>query len=186
MEDEKRDAHIAEYAADPEPPSAGETEFTPLPQRIGVWRWLAWTLLFSALGAAVAVATVFYQAPPPPSVGGTASLRSAADPGVFAFQIDKQHQKMTVFANVAPPPAGKDYELWLLAPGSRPLPLGVFKPGVRDERPLPPKAGGILGQGAPMNVTLEAAGGSPSGNPTGPIAFHGYFTLLKEPIKDIK
>jgi anti-sigma-K factor RskA len=37
-----------------------------------------------------------------------------------------------------------------------------------------------------MNVTLESAGGSPGGTPTGPIAFHGYFTMMKEPINDVK
>jgi anti-sigma-K factor RskA len=187
MEDEKRDAHMAEYATGAEPLPSDETGAVPVPRSpVSIWRWLGWTLGASALGAVVAVALVFYQAPSPPSIGGIASLRSAADPGVFAFQIGKQRQNMVVFANVAPPPAGKAYELWVLVVGGKPLSLGVFKAGVRDERPLPAKAGEILSQGAPMNVTLEPTDGAAGGIPTGPVIFHGYFTLLKEPLDERK
>jgi anti-sigma-K factor RskA len=187
MEDETREAQSAAHAAEPEPPEPPASSGIPaLPPRVGFWRWLAWTLLFSVLGAVIAVAAVFFQAPPPPSMGGTASLRSPTDPGVFAFQIDKPHQKMTVFANVAPPPPGKDFELWLLAPGSTPISLGIFKPGIRDERMLLPKIGRILSSGAPLKVTIEPAGGAPGGSPTGPVAFHGYFTLMKEPVNDVR
>jgi anti-sigma-K factor RskA len=187
MEDEKRDAHMAGYAIGAEPLPGGATDAASAPRsRIGIWRWLGWTFGASALGGVIAAALVFYQAPPPPSMGGIASLRGAPGTGVFAFQIGKQQENIVVFANVAPPPAGKAYELWVLVAGGKPLPLGIFKPGVRDERPLPTEIAQILSNGAPMNVTLEPADGGLSGVPTGPVVFHGYFTLLKEPIDQRK
>jgi anti-sigma-K factor RskA len=187
MEDEERDTHIVAHVTESAAPSADGADGPSVRRfRIGIWRWLSWTLGLSALGAALAVTPIFYAAPPPPSIGGTASLRGASDPGVVAFQIDKQRRHMVVFAAVAPAASGKDYELWILSPGGKSTSLGVFKAGTRNERPLPPGMGEVLSHGAPMKVTLEPTGGTPGGLPTGPTVFHGYFTLMKEPIKTAK
>lgn len=188
MEDEERGAPIAApRTGSAASPSTDAADMPPVRRfRAGIWRWLAWTLGFSVLGAAVAVGVVFYTAPPPPSMGGTASLRNADNPGLIAFQIDKQRQDMVVFASIPAPPAGKDYQLWVQQPGRKPISLGILKIGVRDTSPLPAGVGDILSRGAPMNVSLEAASGAPGGLPTGPAVFHGYFTLMKEPVDERK
>ncbi len=59
--------------------------------------------------------------------------------------------------------AGRVHELWLIAPGKAPVSLGLLEdtPLIVDQ-PVPPA-------GWTLAVSLEAAGGSKSGVPTGPV-----------------
>jgi anti-sigma-K factor RskA len=66
---------------------------------------------------------------------------------------------------------GKDLELWLVEPGARPRSLGVLpSSGKRFDLPASPPAQSQL------LVSLEPAGGSPTGAPTGQVLYGG--TLL--------
>jgi anti-sigma-K factor RskA len=67
--------------------------------------------------------------------------------------------------------AGHALELWALAPGAhRPVSLGVIPPDGRlvfGNARFAPRAG------AALLISLEPAGGSPTGQPTGPVVFQG-------------
>lgn len=67
----------------------------------------------------------------------------------------------------------QSYELWLLpAEGAAPISLAVL--GQLDARfELPPAQVGRLRQGAMLAVSVEPAGGSPTGAPTGPVILVG-------------
>jgi anti-sigma-K factor RskA len=75
-------------------------------------------------------------------------------------------------SNIAAPPAGKAYELWLLpATGGKPIPAGMFTPDLQGNAavifpdiPVNVQAGGF-------GVTVEDAAGSPA--PTSPIILSG-------------
>lgn len=87
--------------------------------------------------------------------------------------IAKVHGDGTIeLASVGPitRPAGRDLELWALADGaSVPRPLGLLPPTASTRLP-----GQTLPQGAfKLLVSLEPAGGSPTGLPTGPVLFGG-------------
>jgi anti-sigma-K factor RskA len=62
--------------------------------------------------------------------------------------------------NIAPPPVGKAYELWLLAAGGKPVPAGMFKPDAQGNASLvnPPLPSGLAAKG--FAVTVEPEGGS--------------------------
>ncbi len=81
---------------------------------------------------------------------------------------------MTVKAvGVATPEAGKALELWLLPTGAAPKSLGVIPAaGVsRVTLAAPPEI--ALAQVPALAVSLEPAGGSPTGAPTGPVLYTG-------------
>jgi anti-sigma-K factor RskA len=169
------------------PPAALRTrllaQIAPAPgpgQRpFSIARWLGWTFGLSALAGAIAVALVFVFTPRPPEVGGFAMLhRDAASHDVVAFQFDKKHQDMVILANAAAPQAGHDYELWVLPLNKPPISLGIVKAGIREERPLPPAAAPYITDFASLAISVEPAGGSPSGAPTGQVLFTGIVRLM--------
>ena len=74
--------------------------------------------------------------------------------------------------NPRPVPAGNSYELWMLpGGGAAPVSLGLI-PGVGNATlPLSAAQLGVLAQTMTLAVSLEPAGGSPTGLPTGPVIF---------------
>jgi len=77
-------------------------------------------------------------------------------------------------ARPAPPPGpSKSYELWLLpAGGAAPVSISVLG-NLSARFALPPALVGQLSGGAKLAVSVEPAGGSPTGAPTGPVILVG-------------
>ena len=73
--------------------------------------------------------------------------------------------------NARPVPAGNSYELWMLPTGAAPVSLGLIPGTGNAALPLSAQALAVLAQSANLAVSLEPAGGSPTGAPTGPIIF---------------
>jgi len=73
----------------------------------------------------------------------------------------------------ASPGAGRAYELWALPDGGVPRSLGVIPQGGVARLPLQPAARDLLDRVTALAVSLEPAGGSPTGQPTGPVLFTG-------------
>ena len=141
-----------------------------------VARWLAWTFGLSALAGVAAAAMVFLFMPRLPPLGGYAMLHNAGgQPGVIAFQVDKDHKDMVVLADAPVAQQGRDYELWILPDGHNPVSLGVVKAGVREQQPLKVSAAMYLKPNVMLAISLEPAGGAPAGLPTGPVLFTGNF-----------
>lgn len=92
----------------------------------------------------------------------------------FLLTIDPQRRTMTVRRLTANADAGRSYELWLIAgKDSKPQSLGLVGSGEFTTRPLPTGLDAAGMQSASYAISLEPAGGSPSGAPTGPILFKG-------------
>jgi anti-sigma-K factor RskA len=71
-------------------------------------------------------------------------------------------------------------ELWLILPGpnQRPHSLGLIQPGQPIRLTIPPDLAGPLTPDAALAVSLEPPGGSPTGQPTGPVIASGKLTSL--------
>ena len=61
-----------------------------------------------------------------------------------------------------------------------PVSLGVLDAAGRIDRPVPSGAGDLLTSGRAVAISLEPPGGSPTGQPTGPVAYTGV--LLRDPL----
>ncbi|SPH17647.1 hypothetical protein DEA8626_01171 [Defluviimonas aquaemixtae] len=121
--------------------------------------WL-WGLL---AGAAVAVAAFFVFVPPQaPPATVTATLTGEGQELVVAANYDPDQGELTV-SRTAGPAAGEDqdYELWVIPEGETPISLGLL----REETLRVPLD--TLPAGATLAITLERAGGSPTGAPEG-------------------
>lgn len=139
-------------------------EIVPLFRRLELWRGLAAASM--ALAAALAIVLVSRSPGPPPIV---AALAPISGPGVAFFaRIDPAGDLIVVPVSPAAVPAGRDLQLWALAEGAaRPVSLGVLPAGGARV------AAARLPAGAQVLVSLEPAGGSPTGQPTGPVLYGG-------------
>jgi anti-sigma-K factor RskA len=71
-----------------------------------------------------------------------------------------------------PVPVGNDYELWMLpGGGANPVSLGLISGVANTQLPLSAAQLAVLAQTDMLAVSLEPAGGSPTGLPTGPVIF---------------
>lgn len=69
--------------------------------------------------------------------------------------------------------ASRSAQLWVIAAGGKPKPLGLLQPGKTSLIVLSPPIAEQLAQGAALAVSSEPKGGSPTGLPTGPILVSG-------------
>jgi anti-sigma-K factor RskA len=68
-----------------------------------------------------------------------------------------------------PVPDGKSYELWMIPDGGKPVPMGLMnETGLASETVTPELLARLSGAKA-LAISLEPKGGSPTGQPTGPV-----------------
>jgi anti-sigma-K factor RskA len=66
-----------------------------------------------------------------------------------------------------------DYELWAIQGDNAPISMGVIPVTERSAVPISPEVMAGWGEGSVLAITLEAEGGSPDGQPHGPIVAKG-------------
>ena len=143
--------------------------------RAGFWR--AWA---AAATAMLALGVGFQLLRPAPEVTPLleiAQLTGKADVSRVTAKLSRDGRTLELRAAraVLAGPA-QSYELWLLpAEGGAPVSLAVL--GSLDARfALPPGQVGRLRTGAKLAVSVEPAGGSPTGAPTGAVILVGEIT----------
>ena len=97
-------------------------------------------------------------------------------PNAPAFLLTFDMQRRTVFIRrvSATAEAGKSYELWLVSKNlGPPRSLGVIGTEEFTSRSLPSNYDADVLRGATYAVSLEPAGGSPTGVATGPVLYTG-------------
>lgn len=104
----------------------------------------------------------------------------ASDDGKAAFvaSIDTQHGKIMMVPMAANIPAGKVPELWLIPPGGAPQSLGVVDPTRAHSVDIPDAMRSAFGPNAVVAISLEPPGGSPTGQPTGPVIAKGAIARI--------
>ena len=142
-----------------------------------LWRWVG--LGASAIAAAAIVLMVVQprSTPTPTAVNQNYMVaRIEQDNGVAGWTatMDLQHHRMLVVpATPAALASGRDAELWLIPPGGKPLSLGVIAHDKPTSVNLRPDRLAQLSARAVLAVSVEPSGGSPTGQPTGPVVAKG-------------
>ena len=99
---------------------------------------------------------------------------NSSDPMARIFWDQKQQKFIMYASHIKAPPAGRTYQVWLIASKGAPISAGTFMPEadgsaiMTAKYPMPP---GSLRR---IAVTEEPAGGMPA--PTGPVVFSGVGT----------
>jgi anti-sigma-K factor RskA len=182
----------------PDPPPAvpiersGDADIVYLARRVRRWRRI--TVAMGAIAALLAIFVAIEQfapglVPPPlnrqpppvvtartqaPSDRLVAVLQQEPTAPAFLVTVDPQSRTLTVRRVSATPETDRSYELWLISSKfSSPRSLGIVGGEEFTTRPLPASFDRDTIRAASYAVSLEPAGGSPSGVPTGPILFTG-------------
>lgn len=130
---------------------------TPKPRR----NWFAWIGGPVAAGA-LALAIAFTLPQPAPQAEVVAQLATTDRSLVYQAAWANGELQVSRLAG-AGPGAGQDHELWIIAPGAAPVSLGIL--GQADMRVTYPRPT----PGWVLAVSVEPAGGSTTGAPTGPV-----------------
>jgi anti-sigma-K factor RskA len=109
-----------------------------------------------------------------PQDGLVVVLQQEPTAPAFLLTLDTQKRMLTVRRVSATPETGRSYELWLISSRSpSPRSLGIVGNDEFTQRALPGNFDANTLRAASYAVSLEPAGGSTTGAPTGPILFTG-------------
>ncbi|MBN9218028.1 MAG: anti-sigma factor [Mesorhizobium sp.] len=149
----------------------------PTEQRAGLWSSLAfWRGLAAAAVAALAIyIAVPYLNPPAvqPQTRLVASLAADGSDVKYLAVYDAAHHEVGLSHVSGERAAGKDFELWMIEGKNAPVSMGVIPVGSTAHVVVTPAVQQKLALGAVLAVSLEPAGGSPTGQPTGPVVAAG-------------
>lgn len=165
-------------------PSAA-TRATPHTTRVGLWNSLPlwrWLGIGASVAALVLLAVALKFALPSGTPTQSVSLNYrvatiARQDGVahWTATLTSQQDQLLIVPATRPSIAdNKVTELWLVQGDAKPVPLGVFDPAQPATIPLSrTTADALRSAAAVLAVSLEPPGGSPTGQPTGPVIATG-------------
>lgn len=158
-------------------------EIAPAGNFAGPWNSLLfWRGVSVAAGALCAglIAAILLRSPPAPPLPAATAMLASKNQGVFVAtaQAIAGGTQLVVSPSQVTIPAGRSAELWLITPGNKPLPLGLLA----GDRPfaisVPAAELGADLRLAQLAVSIEPPGGSPTGQPTGPVIAAAKFQSL--------
>ncbi|MFM0758142.1 anti-sigma factor [Paraburkholderia strydomiana] len=143
------------------------------------WRWTGLTSVVAACALAIVLTrTVSLRNAAVPAAGAqylVATLERQGAGAGWTATVDAQHAQIVV----VPPhdfaiAADKSTQMWMIPPAAKPISLGV----IDTQRPTIVKVSRAqlqtLGPKSTLAVSLEPQGGSPTGQPTGPVLAAGH------------
>ena len=139
----------------------------PRVRRRRIWQLAA----AAAVVAVVLIAGLIMRQAAPPPLQTLAVLGTDTAHPVWRLERRLPLAALTIeVVGKVPPAAGKSYELWALPRGgAAPVSLGLLPAAGSAERTLSERQRTALLAADKVAVSIEPAGGSPTGNPTGPI-----------------
>ena len=150
------------------PPAAENVVRPSLSRRLRFWQASTAGALAIAAGLA---AFILLRHSEPASIAVLTPVSAGAAPVLVATAEQSGRLLLRPEGQITVP-AGRDMELWALPEGeSRPRSLGVLPPGGTE-------LSAALTPQTQLLVTLEPAGGSPTGQATGPVLYKGRLTAL--------
>jgi anti-sigma-K factor RskA len=183
------EAHFSPMAAaypDIEPPASVKAgldrrlfEASPQssPVRSGLWSSLAfWRGLAAVTVAALALYVAVPYVRPPLETNQNqlvASLASDSSDVRYLALFDARRGEIGLSHVSGERASGHDFELWVIEGKNPPVSVGIIPAGSTAQLKLSPQALAKLASGAVLAISLEPGGGSPTGQPTGPVVAAG-------------
>lgn len=142
----------------------------PPTKRIAGWNWnyLGWAL---AAGLAAIVLVPYFTSRTPELAPLVVLNSSDAAKGQWIISTDSIRQTLKLVpVQTREIAANNSLQLWAIPPGEKPISLGL----VNTQQTTQLTAGNVkLVAGMTIAMSLEPQGGSPTGQPTGPVVFSG-------------
>lgn len=154
----------------------------------GLWRnlgfWRSMSFVTGGLAAA-AIAALLLLPPhgllvrPDSDQRLVATLTSSGEPPAFVARLDTTRNQLVVRVESEDArEVDRVPELWLIPDDGVPRSLGLLSDTGTREIKVDPSVGRLAREGVVLAVSLEPAGGSPTGAPTGPVVASGALRLI--------
>jgi anti-sigma-K factor RskA len=170
------DARLFGEARAPEPAPNARQVGIRLLDRLWLWRGLA------AASLAVAIffgAMLFIQPEPEPPAPRLLATLGHEETDVTVFAVYDAATGQVVLAEVAGErPADSAFELWVIEGERAPVSLGLIDVDTDIRIDLAEDVGALMRAGSVLAVSVEPPGGSPTGQPTGPVVALGELRVL--------
>jgi anti-sigma-K factor RskA len=154
----------------------------PPEERAGLWQslafWRGLALGASALAAACLAALIYVGAVSPPRAPLVAQLDAEGGRTGFVAAVNTGGGSLTIVPAALLGAEQKAMELWLIPPGDQPHSLGLIDPNRPVTIKVPQDLMSQVSKEAVLAVSLEPLGGSPTGQPTGPVIAKGKLAQL--------
>jgi anti-sigma-K factor RskA len=145
-------------------------------EREGIWNSLAfWRNLGIASSALAAACLIFlFTAPasPPPSLVAALTMNDGSSG--FMATVDRMTGRVMLMpAADMPMPTERTYQLWIVPADGKPVSLGTIKSAGAVTISMPTE---VMTHAVPQSalvISIEPMGGSPTGEPTGPVLAKG-------------
>lgn len=138
---------------------------------LAFWRGLA-AMALAALAIYVAIPYVLPAVEGPPMLLAASLAAEGSDVRYLAV-YDAARGEVGLSQVSGERVAGKDFELWVIEGGNPPVSIGVIPVGTTSQMAVSEAKRAKLADGTVLAVSIEPAGGSPTGQPTGPVVAAG-------------
>ena len=163
------------------PVSANTNTVAQLSRSVRLWRGVsAATTALAACLAIVLLVQPRSQPAAPPSASSTApapplvAMLGSDDRTKLVASWDPTGRRlMLAVAGDMPSDPAHAHELWVIPAGGKPRSLGTMDKGKQMHMSVEQALATLLRAGATIAVSVEPAGGSPTGQPTGPVIASG-------------
>lgn len=133
--------------------------------------WRAWAVA-ATLVIAVIVVTERFAPPPEVKPAAVALVSDAKGQPLWLISVHPEVRRIDMkVIRPNPPPPGKSYELWMLPGSGNPVPMGLMNSEGLASETVTPELLAKLAQARGLAISIEPAGGSPTGLPTGPVVY---------------
>lgn len=165
---------------------AADANVVPLRRKLAFWR--AGAVAMTAVAASLALLVAYQSAGDAPPTGPIiasapapmmiATLASPQTDTSLSVAYDPQHANMLVTPGRLEGAAGHEHQLWIIPPGGAPVSLGMVRPGRPLRMAVPVALKPHFRTRATLAISVEPTGGSPTGQPTGPVIASGALTTI--------
>jgi anti-sigma-K factor RskA len=186
---EERLGTLADAVAPVAPPDRSRTRIAravrardPFAPRESLWQslvfWRSFAIGSAALAAASIGALTFIEISPVPRAPLLATLGASSGQPIFFAAINAGGTALQVVPTALLTSDQRAMELWLIPAGDKPHSLGLIEPGRPVRLDVPRDLVPRISADAALAVSMEPPGGSPTGQPTGPVIANGKLTSL--------
>lgn len=150
-----------------------EPQVLHVPARRPFWNWMRVTAAVCSLVVAVTLGVIYNR----DSARYSATLLAANAQPAMKVEAHEDYLNVEPLTLAAVEP-GQSLELWAIPADGQPISLGVIPVGGKGKVELSETQKALIGTPIALAVSLEPKGGSPTGQPTGPVLYQGALAAL--------
>jgi anti-sigma-K factor RskA len=150
-----------------------EPQVLHVPEKRPFWNWLRVTAAVCSLVIAVTLGVIYNR----DSARYSATLLTADAQPALKVEAHENYLKVEPLTLAAVDP-GRSLELWAIPADGKPISLGVIPADGKGRVELSDTQKTLIGKPIALAVSLEPKGGSPTGQPTGPVLYQGALAAL--------